>query len=126
MRVVVSHELDVSLKPHVYRLVHAEATVGVVPMVDPTGAVLLDDDGQAMTEERTTFSAPVEVVWAAEDPRWWTGKGQSRKRRKHAQVVEEQRAIVSEVLGQQAEADGDAAAVRAAAVTELPGTGEAL
>jgi hypothetical protein len=125
-RVVITHELDEFVNPPVYRLVHAEQVRSAAPMVDEGDQVLLDDDNHPLTEERVDYVDPVEIVFAADDDRWHTGKGNGRKRRKHADVTAEQRQIVKDAMDAMENAAEGADAERADAITALPGAGESL
>jgi hypothetical protein len=111
MTVVISHGLDEATG--VWRIVFGVEVFEQVPMVDESGATLLDDDQQPLTERRLVGHTQVrDVVFAADDARWQDKTGE--------EIAAEQRDIVRAALEAQDTPEPPAP------VVDLPGVGESL
>lgn len=106
---VITHELDEDAG--VYRLVFGTEVFEELSVTDPDDA-----------ERRVIgYEAVEEILWAADDERWFDGK----KRRSHKEVAAEQRKLVKRQLDARAR-DAEQRAVRAEKIVGLPGAGGAL
>lgn len=110
--VVADHHHDTDAG--VYRLVIGEVVEHEQNVVDETGALVLDDAGQPVTETISEIVPVGDVVFADDDKRW-SRKGAER-------IAAEQRDLVVEALAERAEPEQ----AETTPPTQLPGVGEPL
>jgi hypothetical protein len=127
-RVVISHQLDQSdPEAPVYRIRHGVEIKELVSVLDGDGnPVLRDNDEPEVEEQLVGYSDVNDVVFDANDDRWFKGKGRKRARRDDSDIVKEQRQILRDTFDKVAVESEHAEQARAAATTNLPGTGEVL
>jgi hypothetical protein len=128
-RVVIKHELD-TFDPAgaVYRVVHGVEVTQPVAVLDDEGGPQHDKEtGQPITQDRVVaYRDERDIVFAADDERWFTGRGAKRTRRPDDEVAAEQLRIIADAFAERADDADRAEQARAAAVRELPGVGEVL
>lgn len=115
--VVLDHHHDDQLG--VYRVVIGIPVIQQIPMTDEEGGILRDDDDQPMLEERELGHAGIEDFVFADDDERWHGKDADT-------VASEQRELVKKALSTRQHEAEEAAAARSAALSSMPGSGEAL
>lgn len=126
-RVVIAIELD-TFNPDeaVYRVLHGVEVVQAVPVFDDAGQPKIKN-GKPVTRDQVVDHRDVrDVIFAADDDRWFTGTGPERARRPDDEVAAEQLQIVADAFGEQAQTSANEAQAHAAKVRRLPGEGRVL
>lgn len=99
MIIVTEHHLD--LDAALYRMRLAEQIEGTAeePILDDEGVPVTDEEGNIKFKTVTfpVLGPEVEVVWSADDERWFDPKNK-KKRRADADVAAEQRRIMKDIF----------------------------